>query len=215
MINLAIFEFTFLAGIQFLLDAVEGAGADYFARSVRFDHVEGDVLFRLPTALVNGRSHLRFCKVAEKMRRDLVLVAFACHCVTEINWSSSRNSDDFVLYVSATGTARGYPAERTVQVERLNVNNGSVVPIRAPASDVNWLPGVTCKTISKLSVIIGSTVVLLMMLKGNRLMSRLMSWMTLIVRRRMERFAREIVDLPLRTTIAQVKPQLWHVFQRQ
>lgn len=54
----------------------------------------------------------------------------------------------FLAYDFAKSTVRGYPAERIAPVKRQNVHDGPVVLILALAVDFNWLPNVTCKTIS-------------------------------------------------------------------
>lgn len=51
------FEFVVLAAVQFLLYAIEVATADYYFASLCSDHVEGGVIFLLPTRLVNILSH--------------------------------------------------------------------------------------------------------------------------------------------------------------
>lgn len=72
---LAIYKFAVLAGLQFLLYAAEGAAPDYFVGLLSFDHVRGDMFFWFPTLIWNVLRHFRFYKVAERMRRDAVLVA--------------------------------------------------------------------------------------------------------------------------------------------
>lgn len=61
--------------MRFLYYAAEEAAADYYARSLRFYHVRGGMLFRLPTPLVSILSNSSFYKFSEKMRMDPVLVA--------------------------------------------------------------------------------------------------------------------------------------------
>lgn len=53
--------------------------------------------FRLPTSLVNVLSKFRFYKCSERICMDPVLVALAFPRVTEVDWSSSGRTDDFVL----------------------------------------------------------------------------------------------------------------------
>lgn len=38
------------------------------------------------------------------------------------------------------GTVQGYPAERIAPVKRQKIDEGPVLPVMAPAIDVNWFP---------------------------------------------------------------------------
>lgn len=83
------------------------------------------------------------------MRMDPVLVTLAFYRVAKVVWSSSSGSDDFLSYYFVTGTVQGYRAEWIGPVKRQRVVDGPEVPDIAPVVDVNWLPGVARKTISK------------------------------------------------------------------
>lgn len=52
-------------------------------------------------------------------------------------------------YDFATGISQCYPAERIAPVERQTVDDGPTVPVMTPAIDVDWLPGIARKIISK------------------------------------------------------------------
>lgn len=136
LITLAIPEFAIFAGVQFLLYAAEGVAPDYYVRSMRLDVVEGGMSFRLPTVLVNVLIYFGFYRIAEKMRMDSVLVSLAFYCVTEIDWSSSGSSDDFLSYDSAKNIMHDYPAERIAPVKRQKIDDDPVVPVLAPTVDV-------------------------------------------------------------------------------
>lgn len=77
---------------------------------------------------------------------DPIFVALAFHHMTEIDWPLCGGSGEFVSYALTRSTVQSYPAEK-IAVNRQNVDNGSVMPIIAPALIVNWLPNVTGKTI--------------------------------------------------------------------
>lgn len=60
---------------------------DCFVGSMRFNDVEGGILFRLLTPVSNVLSHFGLYKVAERRRLVLVLVSLASYRATEIDWS--------------------------------------------------------------------------------------------------------------------------------
>lgn len=74
------------------------------------------------------------------------LVALVFYRVTEVDWSSSGGTGDFVAYNFAMGTLQGYPAVRIAPVWRQKVYYGPVVPVVAPSVDVNWLSVVARRT---------------------------------------------------------------------
>lgn len=51
IVTLAIFELSISAGSQFLLYGDEGAAMNYFVGSLRFQHIDGSLLYRLPTPI--------------------------------------------------------------------------------------------------------------------------------------------------------------------
>lgn len=68
---------------------------------------------------------------------DLVVVILAFYRVSEIDWSSSGGSDDFISYDFATGTVQRYPAERIAPVKRHKNDDGPIMFVPTPALDVN------------------------------------------------------------------------------
>lgn len=146
---LAIFKFAVLAAVQFILYVAEGPVPNYYVGSLRSDHVRGSMLFRWPTPLENILSYFGFYRIAESIFMDPVLVALVFHRETEVNWSWSGVSDDFLSYDFSTDIVRGYPAESITPVKSQKVTDGLVVPEFTPTVDVNWLPSMAGKTISE------------------------------------------------------------------
>lgn len=149
MITLAISELAVLAGVQCSLSPAREVVQDYFVGTLRFDDVEGGILFRLTTLILNVLSHFESYKVSERTRRDPVFVFLAFYRKMKIDRSSSCRSNDFVAYDLATRTVQAYPAEKIAPVMRRMVDNGLAVPVIARAVHVNWLPGAARKTLSE------------------------------------------------------------------
>lgn len=79
-------------------------------------------------------------RLLQRCREDLhgpVLVVLATYGVGEIAWCSCRASDHFFAYDFASSTEQGYRAEKIAPVKRQNIDDGPVVPVIAPAVDVN------------------------------------------------------------------------------
>lgn len=125
----------------------EGVALDYCFASLRFAHVGGTMLFRLPTSLMHIVCHFGIYKGAWKMGMDPVLVGLASYRVTETGWSSSDRSDDFAYYCFATGIVHGYPAVNIAPVKRQKVDDGPFMAVMSPYIGVNWLRGVARKLI--------------------------------------------------------------------
>lgn len=70
---LEISEFAVLAALPLLLYAAEGAAPVYLVGYIRFDHVEGKMLVRLPFHLINILRRFGFSKIAERCRWILYL----------------------------------------------------------------------------------------------------------------------------------------------
>lgn len=87
MFTLAIPELAVLAAVKFLLYAAEWAALDYYAESLRLDHIRSGMFILLPPSLVNVLSRNGFNKFAELMRVNFVLAALEFHQMTEIDWS--------------------------------------------------------------------------------------------------------------------------------
>lgn len=77
VITLTISELAVLAVVQSLLYAAERAATDYSVGLLRFDHVEGSMIFWLATAIWNILTHFDFYRAAKPERIDPVLVALA------------------------------------------------------------------------------------------------------------------------------------------
>lgn len=69
--------------------------------------------------------------------------------MTEIDWSSSGISDDFVSYEVRTGTVQGYLDEKTEPVKLQKVDAGPVVPVMVRFIYLGRLRGVASKMISE------------------------------------------------------------------
>lgn len=81
-------------------------------------------------------------------------------------------SDYFVAYDIATDTVQGYPAKQIAPLKLQKVSEGPVVPVMAPAVDMNWLPMYRVRPFQKLNVIISGILVYWMMTLVSRLALR-------------------------------------------
>lgn len=66
------------------------------------------MLFWLPTSLENVSNDFNFYEAAERMRIDPVPIVLSIYRMTEIDRSSSVDSNDFISYFFATPTVQGY-----------------------------------------------------------------------------------------------------------
>lgn len=148
IITLSIFYLSILAAVQLLRYAAGRAVPEYYAGSLRSDNVVVAMLFRLATPLIDVLSQFGFSKTAEKIIIDSVLTALAFHRVTKVDWFSSGDPDDFLANDFPTSTMRDNSADSLAPVKRQKVDDGPVRPVLAPAADVEWLAGVTRKTIA-------------------------------------------------------------------
>lgn len=80
---------------------------------------------------------------------DPVLFSLLPHRVTNIDWSLQAGSDGFDSDNFVTGTLHGYLAERSALMKCQKVDDGTMLPVRGPATDLNWIPGVGSKTITR------------------------------------------------------------------
>lgn len=69
--------------------------------------------------------------------------------MNEVTFSSSGCSDLFVAYYFVTGTVQRYLVELTAPLKLYTVDAGPLVPLMAPALNLNWLPGVSRKKVFK------------------------------------------------------------------
>lgn len=90
---------------------------DYYVRSLRLNHVVGDVLFQLPSSVVNILSRFGFQNVSGKIRMNPVALVLTFHRMTEANCASPRGPDEFLAYDFSTGVVRGYRAEKLALVK--------------------------------------------------------------------------------------------------
>lgn len=98
------------------------------------------MLLLLPTFLRNILTYFGFYKFAKETRMDPSLSVLACHRLTEVDCSLSRDSDEFLEDNLATGTGCAYPANISGLVERQKVSDGPVLSMLAPAVNVKLLP---------------------------------------------------------------------------
>lgn len=86
------------------------------------------------------------------MRMDLVLIALGFPRVAETERSSSGGSDAFFSHDFSTGFLQDWPAERIGRVKRKKNEDGPVMPELERAADLNWVFGVSCKTVSEVEL---------------------------------------------------------------
>lgn len=77
-----------------------------------------------------------------------MLATLVLHGMNEAYWLLWEDPDTFLIYDFATGTMRGYLAERLALVKHQEVGDGIVVPVFEPAVAINRSPDMTSRTIS-------------------------------------------------------------------
>lgn len=110
-------------------------------------------------------------KISEQMQSDTVLAVVVFHCTEEIYWCFLERPEHIVAYDFFMGNASVYLSKRLVAARGQNIDDGSLLPVTAPAVDVQCMPGMTCKRIFTVQVYLTETLVCLMMIQYFRVRS--------------------------------------------
>lgn len=114
------------------------------------------------------------------MRIDLILIDLAFLHVTDIDWSSSGDFADLVYYDYATITVKGYPAEKIALVKRQMLITVQRCPLELLPSTWAGFWAWWVRWFTKLNMMTGGTVLILMIMHASRRMSQLALWLTSI-----------------------------------
>lgn len=104
------------------------------------------MLFPLPSLLVSVLHHFGFFMVAERMQVDPALAVLLFYRTLEIDWFLSKSPDDFFAFDFPIGNMSDYLAGSLPPVKWQKTDDDPILPVPAPAGDIQCLPGTTCKT---------------------------------------------------------------------